>query len=160
MKKILLVLIIIVLLIAVIFFTGGSLNKNISTVPTESVQKEESGNDVNDLFETTPTATILSGIYTNYSMSQLTDNTNIIFFAARWCPSCQTLDNDILKNIKNIPPSLTILKVDYDLEQDLRIKYGVTIQHTLVQVDKEGNELNKWNGLYNLSTLEDVLNLI
>jgi hypothetical protein len=36
--------------------------------------------------------------------------------------------------------------VDFDNETDLRKKYGVTIQHTFVQIDKDGNSLAKWAG--------------
>lgn len=164
MKKILLILFLCIVLGATFYLTGG-LNKNTSLTSMEEVKQEKS--DSKDIpvtaevsFTPTPTNVLLPGTYTDYSMAQLTDNTNIIFFAAAWCPSCQTLDKDITNNLENIPTNLTILKANYDSEQDLRIKYGVTIQHTLVQVDKDGNELNKWNGLYNLSTLKDVLNLI
>lgn len=100
------------------------------------------------------------GVYTDYDKSKLTDNKNILFFAARWCPSCRNLDQDILKNLSKIPGDLTILKVDFDSQQNLRIEYGVTMQHTLVQVDKEGRQINKWSGLYSISSLEDILKLI
>ncbi len=41
---------------------------------------------------------------------------------------------------------MTIVVVDFDTANDLRQKYGVTVQHTFVQVDAEGNELAKWSG--------------
>ena len=31
-------------------------------------------------------------------------------------------------------------------EKDLAKKYGITYQHTFVQVDAQGKELTKWNG--------------
>jgi thioredoxin-related protein len=31
-------------------------------------------------------------------------------------------------------------------EKELAKKYGVTYQHTFVQIDAEGNEVTKWNG--------------
>jgi thiol-disulfide isomerase/thioredoxin len=101
-----------------------------------------------------------SGNYVNYDMSKLTKETNLIFFAASWCPSCRQLDNDIQSNLNNIPSNVTILKADYDREQELKVKYGVTIQHTIVQVNQEGELINRWNGLYNLSTLQDLINVI
>jgi hypothetical protein len=36
--------------------------------------------------------------------------------------------------------------VDYDAATDLRTQYGVTVQHTFVQVDGQGNELAKFTG--------------
>ena len=53
------------------------------------------------------------------------------------------------------------MKVDYDSasgaksqEIALKPKYGVTYQHTLVQVDANGNQVKKWNNSY---TLEEIL---
>jgi thiol-disulfide isomerase/thioredoxin len=70
----------------------------------------------------------------------------VLFFHASWCPSCRGLNTDIENNLKSIPEGVSILKVDYDKEVDLKKKYGVTYQHTLVQVDKDGNLIKKWSG--------------
>ncbi|MEO6729104.1 MAG: thioredoxin family protein [Candidatus Dojkabacteria bacterium] len=98
------------------------------------------------------------GEYTSYSSDKLTsDKKNVIFFAAGWCPSCKQLDDNIKANLGNIPSNVNILKADYDLERELKVKYGVTLQHTLVEVDANGNLLKKIVGLYNLYTLDGVL---
>ena len=39
-----------------------------------------------------------------------------------------------------------LIFVDYDSSEDLQMKYGVTYQHTFVQIDTDGNALTKWNG--------------
>ena len=70
----------------------------------------------------------------------------VIFFHASWCPSCRGLNSSIEGNLKSIPEGVTILKADYDKETELKKKYGVTTQHTLVQVDKNGNMIKKWSG--------------
>ncbi len=70
----------------------------------------------------------------------------VLFFRAAWCPSCRTVDADIKANMKSIPANLTILDVDYDKSSDLKRKYGVTMQHTFVQVDAQGNLIKKWSG--------------
>jgi len=44
------------------------------------------------------------------------------------------------------PAGLTVVSVDYDNSSDLRSTYGVTVQHTFVQVDGSGNELAKFTG--------------
>ncbi len=77
----------------------------------------------------------------------------VLFFHASWCPSCRGLNADIEKNLGEIPSEVSILKVDYDTETELKKKYGVTYQHTLVQVDAEGNMINKWSGSPTLSSL-------
>lgn len=91
-----------------------------------------------------------AGLYTDYSAEKLdqtpTDGKNIIFFHANWCPTCRAADKDIKNNLSSIPKNLTILKTDYDTQKDLRKKYGVTGQHTFVQVDSEGKMITKWSG--------------
>lgn len=78
----------------------------------------------------------------------------VLFFKAAWCPSCRALDADIKASFADIPAGVTILEVDYDKSAELKQKYGVTMQHTLVQVDKDGNQITKWSGG---ATLEDVV---
>lgn len=71
-----------------------------------------------------------------------TEGTRLLFFHAPWCPQCRALENDIEAN--DIPAGVTIFKVDYDSNQELRKKYGVTIQTTIVRVDESGNLLEKF----------------
>jgi thiol-disulfide isomerase/thioredoxin len=99
-----------------------------------------------------------SGIYTTYDSSLLAkaDNGDIVlFFRASWCPTCRALDTDIKAN--QIPDGLTILNVNYDDSTELRKKYGVTVQHTLVKVDSKGELIKKWSGG---NTLETILKQI
>jgi len=77
----------------------------------------------------------------------------VLFFRASWCPICRALDADIKANLSKIPESLAILDVNYDNSTALKQKYGVTYQHTFVQVDKDGNLIKKWSGSPTLSAL-------
>jgi thiol-disulfide isomerase/thioredoxin len=77
----------------------------------------------------------------------------VLFFKASWCPSCRAVDGDIKTNLSKIPGSLAILDVNYDNSTALKQKYGVTYQHTFVQVDKDGNLIKKWSGSGTLSAL-------
>jgi thioredoxin 1 len=90
-----------------------------------------------------------AGAYAPYDASKLAMANSgdvVLFFKASWCPSCRTLDNNIKANLEAIPAGLTILEVDYDSATTLKQKYGVTTQHTLVQVDASGNLIEKWSG--------------
>jgi thiol-disulfide isomerase/thioredoxin len=74
-------------------------------------------------------------------------NSNVVlFFNANWCSTCKIARDNIEANLDSIPSNLAIVVVDFDKETDLRKKYGVTIQHTFVQIDKDGNQLTKWSG--------------
>lgn len=68
----------------------------------------------------------------------------VYFFHASWCPTCRATEKAIDED--GIPAGLTVVKVDFDSETDLRKTYGITQQHTFVQVDEDGDELAKWTG--------------
>ena len=70
----------------------------------------------------------------------------VLFFHASWCPTCKALNDELNEKISTLPSDVVILKTDYDTYTELKQKYGVTIQHTLVQVDTQGNEVSKWVG--------------
>jgi thiol-disulfide isomerase/thioredoxin len=82
-----------------------------------------------------------NGVYVDYSEDVLasTKGTKLLFFHAPWCPQCRALDESIRSSA--LPDDVTIFKVDYDSNQALRAKYGVTIQTTMVKVDDKGNKL-------------------
>ena len=77
----------------------------------------------------------------------------VLFFFAPWCPTCKALTKDINANLNSIPAGVTILNTSYDNETALKKKYGVTYQHTLVQVDADGTLIKKWNGSETLAKL-------
>lgn len=104
--------------------------------------------------------TASAGSYEAYSLEKIARAETgdvVLFFHASWCPSCRALNSDIEKNVSAIPAGVTILKTDYDKETELKKKYGVTTQHTLVQVDKDGNLIKKWSGG---SKLENLLSQV
>jgi thiol-disulfide isomerase/thioredoxin len=101
--------------------------------------------------------------YTDYDESKLPfarDGDVVLFFYAGWCPSCRELDANLVEDRNDIPDDLLIMKVNFDSSTQLKIKYGVTLQHTLVQVDENGDKIKLWNGLYSQYELSDILNEI
>lgn len=98
-----------------------------------------------------------AGSYESYAPEKVTlasaSHEVVLFFRASWCPTCRAVDADIKANISKIPGSLAILDVDYDNSASLKQKYGVTYQHTFVQVDKDGNLIKKWSGSPTLAAL-------
>jgi len=81
----------------------------------------------------------------------------VLFFKASWCPTCKALEDNIQENKNAIPEDLVFLTLDYDTETELKQKYGVTVQHTLVQVNKSGDAIHKWSGGTTLASVVSKL---
>ncbi len=127
-------------------------NSNSSSVETNSVETGAAS------VSTTDNLIASEGDqYVDYSASTLSSidkEKRILFFKADWCPSCNALDRDIESNLSSIPENVAILKADYDSETELKKKYKVASQHTLVVLDENEEEVEKWSGIL---TLDDLL---
>jgi len=66
----------------------------------------------------------------------------VYYFAASWCPTCQATMKDIRAHYKNL--TATIVLVNYDTATALKTRYGITAQHSFVQIDKNGKALAVW----------------
>lgn len=87
------------------------------------------------------------GTYEHYSSEKLalaSSGKVLLFFHAPWCPVCRAIEAEINAGA-TIPSGIHILKVDYDTAIALRQKYGVTMQHTFVQVDSAGDLIQKFS---------------
>lgn len=90
-----------------------------------------------------------SGVYQDFTESAFEaakGKTRILFFHAKWCPTCRDADRTIQENVQQLPENIVIFKTDYDTQKDLIQKHGVTYQHTFVIVDELGNTVDVWNG--------------
>ena len=65
----------------------------------------------------------------------------LLLFKANWCSSCKLLEDEIQEQW--IPRWILIMYVDFDKEFELRKKYKVNNQHTVVYVDQQWNEVNR-----------------
>jgi len=119
----------------------------------ESVMKKEEPT----MMKKDDPAMMSPGLYEPYAASKIAMASEskdvVLFFRASWCPFCKVVDADIKTNLKAIPSSLVILDVDYDNSADLKKKYGVTMQHTFVQVDAQGALIKKWSGSATLAAV-------
>jgi thiol-disulfide isomerase/thioredoxin len=86
--------------------------------------------------------------YQNYEqeVEKYKDSRVVMFFNASWCSTCKIARDNFESSLDQIPSDLTIVVVDFDNSDDLRKKYGITVQHTLVQIDANGESLKKWSG--------------
>lgn len=91
------------------------------------------------------------GAYKDYSAEAVRSESEqarkiVLFFHAPWCPFCKTANTAFLEKTDQIPDGVTVFKTDYDSNTELKKKYGVTYQHTFVQIDQNGEMITKWNG--------------
>ncbi len=84
------------------------------------------------------------GQYVDYDEQKFTatTGTRVLFFHASWCPQCRSLESSIKSS--QLPENTSIFKVDFDNSSDLKQKYGVTLQTTVVLVDASGNLVKKF----------------
>ncbi len=69
----------------------------------------------------------------------------VLFFNASWCPDCRAAREDFTARADELT-GVNLILVDYDNSDELQARYGVTYQHTFVQIDSNGNVLATWNG--------------
>lgn len=103
-----------------------------------------------DVSSAVPAVIAQSGKYLDYSPSLATSEQEagrkvVLFFHAPWCPYCRAADIAFKSRLDEIPAEVIILKTDYDSHAELKRKYGITYQHTFVQIDDQGYPLSKWN---------------
>ena len=122
-----------------------------STGPTDAMMKKDDATMEGDKMMADKTGSR----YVQYSKSALDSASNgrrVLFFYASWCPTCKPADASFTQNVSKIPEDLTLIRVNYNdpetdqEEKDLAKKYGITYQHTFVQIDSSGREVAKWNG--------------
>ncbi len=127
-----------------------------SSMETEKMMENEASQNMEEMSEN-DSMSASHGSYEAYAQEKIAKAADsgdvVLFFRASWCPTCRALDAHIKENLSAIPSGLTILDVDYDNSSALKQKYGVTYQHTLVQVDSDGNLIKKWNGSRTLASL-------
>ncbi|MBI4134922.1 MAG: thioredoxin family protein [Candidatus Sungbacteria bacterium] len=128
------------------FFLSDRTDGTMMKKDDAAMEKSNSEGD-SAMMEKDEGAMMEKGSYEPYSAEKLaraSEGKVVLFFRAPWCPTCRALDANIRANLGNIPSDLTILDVDYDSSTALKQKYGVTYQHTFVQVDTSGNQITKW----------------
>ena len=84
-----------------------------------------------------------------------TDTNVVLFFNASWCSTCKKARDNFESSLDQLPPDLTIVVVDFDENVDLKKQYGVTVQHTFVQINDHGEELKKWSGSISVDDVND-----
>lgn len=90
--------------------------------------------------------------YSKTTLAQAARGRRVLYFYANWCPTYRPADANLRENEARIPENMIVVRVNYNdsdtdaEEKALAKQYGITYQHTFVQIDRQGKELTKWNG--------------
>lgn len=90
--------------------------------------------------------------FSSSTLNKFANSRRVLFFYADWCPTCKVANEEFLQKTELIPTDVTLIRVNYNdsqtdqEEKDLAKKYGITYQHTFVQIDAQGNTRTVWNG--------------
>ncbi len=80
----------------------------------------------------------------------------ILFFYSDQAPKSVTLGQEITLLSDKIPENVTILRVNYDSETELKTEYKILIPGVLIQIDQDNREIFRWTD----DKFEDVLKSI
>ncbi len=80
----------------------------------------------------------------------------VLFFNASWCPTCKAAREDFTAHAADLT-GINLVLVDYDNSDALQMKYGVTYQHTFVQIAADGTAISTWNGGATKELLEHTM---
>lgn len=85
----------------------------------------------------------------------------LVDFAARWCPGCVRLENEVFtaKEFKTSSKPFIKLKIDFDRFENLELakKYNVKFIPTLIVLTSEGDEVSRIVDYQPLSTVKNFL---
>jgi thiol-disulfide isomerase/thioredoxin len=138
--------------IAKIIAVGLSSFLLISCSEAESVDQTQSADvETVESMPSTQSPEAAAGNYITYdsyeaAASQYAESNVVLFFNAAWCSTCKVARDNFEASLDQIPSDLTVVVVDFDDSSELRKKYGVTVQHTFVQIDSQGEPVKKWSG--------------
>jgi thiol-disulfide isomerase/thioredoxin len=124
-----------------------------TTEPDSSISETPSASE---------TTSLAAGDYIPYesfvtSGDKYSDSKVVLFFNAVWCSTCQQARENIEASLGQIPENLAIVVVDFDSSIDLRKNYGVTVQHTFIEIDSAGEPLGKWSGSVTVDQIVEQL---
>lgn len=153
MKNPLVAIILLIVLAGVSF--GGFIFLRNSTTPKSVMENTRTSPESATMENADTSIRTNSPRYIEYAtgvLDSVSNSRRVLFFYANWCPTCRPADDNFRNNTDTIPEDVTVIRVNYNdtetdqEEKDIAGKYGITYQHTFVQIDNAGDVITKWNG--------------
>ena len=84
------------------------------------------------------------GDYQAYEASVVGNGeSSVLFFFAAWCPTCQDKDSNLHDWYSSAEFPVKTYRADFDTEDALKKRYGITMQDTFVLIDGTGKIIKK-----------------
>ena len=149
-------LFLVVVAAAVAYLVFDTPSTDTSYAPSTERQPTTSAPSADKPESVTPADSPVKAQYIEYTADTFRTDAGqkVLFFHADWCPQCRAIDADIKQNIESLE-GVTIYKVNYDSEIELRKLYGVTLQTTLVKTDGAGKAIDTFVA-YDTPSLQSV----
>jgi hypothetical protein len=129
---------VIAIITVIMLAIGGGVTYLVTRPDAEPAEQETNQQETAEQPSVVVADGLTGGTYTDYEdgiVAKIT-GTKLLFFHASGSTLSLTLDADIKK--QDIPQGVTIIKVDYDTNQQLREQYSVTSPATVVKVYDNG----------------------
>ena len=123
--------------------TGEAASQTTSEPPPMAASESDSANTMGSNQDETPDSAGQYVVWSQAAFEQNADQERWLYFHAEWCPECRALEADIKANLSDIPAGVIILKIEYDDHQDLRQRWQVLSQTTVVLVDAQGEKVQE-----------------
>lgn len=100
-----------------------------------------------DFFDVSSLAPAIISFSTESVAQELAQTRKVVyFFAAEWCELCRADLDQLKAQTKDFPPDTTVILVDFDNADELRMKYAIPLQDVFLQIDARGKKLKLWVG--------------
>ena len=139
---------VVLLLVGYFVYSSGNIG-----VATTSPDRQMSGTESTSPIDTNSPGG--GGSYVPFSQGVIemhATSKRVLYFYANWCPTCRPVDAEFQARESQIPEGVVVIRVNYNdsdtdaAEKVLATQYGITYQHTFVQIDEQGNAVKTWNG--------------
>lgn len=152
-----------IITVAVVVFSGDDETETTAQNQNSATQRQDTTEAAASPSEAEPAEQAnASGLgYVDYSDENLaaaSGSTRVVFFHAPWCSVCNFYEGQIEE--QGVPSDVTILKVDFDSEDELKSQYGVNVQSTFVLLDGDGNVVESWPFARGLNGIQDLYNAV
>ena len=138
---------------------GDAMMKQEVPDPADSMMKKDAismDSSAYNVSELGPQVSVYTGKADLMNRSAM-GGTTVLFFAATWCPTCQATYKDLKMNYSKIPGNVNLVFVNYDKETELKAEFGITTQHSFVELDSKVMKKNLWVGT---TSVADILKKI